>query len=408
MDAWEPNPNDTGLMDPAYYHWHASLICGDDVENIKVLGPGSIDGAALTRSSKVEHGAGDKAVALKRCRGVEIVNLNILEGGHYAILATGCVNLRIDNVSIKTSRDGLNLAECTDVLVANSHINSVRYAGGKPAGGDDAIKLGSDLSLGAAQPSERIIVRNCCLASGCNALQFGTETVGSFRAIRFENIRILMAGKAGIGITSNDGSVIDDVSYSNISMEKTLVPFFIKLANVARVPPGTYKQGAIRNVKFENIRCTDAWSAIRGAEMASVIWGKPDNLVENLEFRNVQMTAKGGHSLAEASLDPKDNDEKFPQNLGKLPAYSWYVRNAKNIRFLGCDFGFEKSDERPAIVIDKTEGVTFEGTTLAGDSHSSARIVRRNGATFTNRESTSIDRQHSATSSGQHGSVKSA
>jgi polygalacturonase len=125
----------------------------------------------------------------------------------------------IDNVTIKTNRDGLNLSQCRDVEVVHCHINTVRYEDGHPAGGDDAIKLGSDLSLGKARPSENITIRNCFLASGCNALQFDTETIGSFKNIRIENIRIMRAGKAGINITSNDGSVIDGVHYKDITIE---------------------------------------------------------------------------------------------------------------------------------------------------------------------------------------------
>ena len=211
MNAWEPNPNDKGLMDPAYYHWQASLIWGENLKNVKIYGPGTLEGAALTRSSKVKKGTGDKGIALKLCKNVEIRNLNIEKGGHYAILATGCEDVLIDNVTINTGRDGLNLSQCKDVLVANCHIDAVRYEDGRPAGGDDAIKLGSDLSLGKARPCENITVRNCFLASGCNTLQFGTETIGSFKNIRFENIRILRAGKAGISITSNDGSVPDGI-----------------------------------------------------------------------------------------------------------------------------------------------------------------------------------------------------
>ncbi|MHC4464109.1 MAG: glycosyl hydrolase family 28-related protein, partial [Planctomycetota bacterium] len=209
MDPWEPNPNDKGLMDPAYYHWGASLIWGKNLENVKIYGPGTLDGTALTRSSKVKKGAGDKGIALKLCKNVEIRNLNIVKGGHYAILATGCEDVLIDNVTINTGRDGFNLSQCKDVLVANCHIDAIRYEDGHPAGGGDAIKLGSDLSLGKARPCENITVRNCFLASGCNTLQFGTENIGLFKNIRFENIRILRVGKAGISITSNDGSVFD-------------------------------------------------------------------------------------------------------------------------------------------------------------------------------------------------------
>jgi len=190
MDPWEPNPNDKGLMDSAYYHWEASLIWGKNIENVKIVGPGTLDGAALTRSSNVPKGIGDKGIALKLCKNVEIRNLNILQGGHYAILATGCEDMLIDNVTIKTSRDGINLSQCKDVQVVHCHIDAVQYEDGYPVGSGDTIKLGSDLSLDKARPSENITIRSCFLASECNTLQFGMETVGAYRNIRFENIRI--------------------------------------------------------------------------------------------------------------------------------------------------------------------------------------------------------------------------
>ena len=380
MNPWEPNPNDKGLMDPAYYHWEASLIWGKNLENVKIYGPGTLDGSALTRSSKVPKGTGDKAIALKLCKNVEIRNLKIEKGGHYAILATGCENLLVDNVTIKTDRDGLNLSQCRDVVVSNCHIDAVRYEDGRPAGGDDAIKLGSDLSLGKARPCENITVRNCYLASGCNTIQFGTETVGSFKNIRFENITIRRAGKAGISITSNDGSVIDGITYKDIRMEKTFVPIFIKLSDVARVPKGTYKRGAIRNVTFENITATDCFSYFKNRDMPSVIWGKPGSPIENIEFTNVGITSKGGHPASEAYLDPPENSERFPRKVGALPAYALYLRHVKNICFTDCSFGFEKNDNRPAMVVDDGINARLDKCYLQEGSNCDSRIVTRNGA----------------------------
>ena len=384
MNAWEPNPNDKGLMDPAYYHWEASLIWGKNLENVKIYGPGTLDGSTLTRSSKVPNGTGDKGIALKLCKNVEIRNLNIKKGGHYAILATGCKDVLVDNVTIKTDRDGLNLSQCADVIVSNCRIDAVRYADGYPAGGDDAIKLGSDLSLGKARPCENITVRNCYLASGCNTLQFGTETVGSFKNIRFENITIRRAGKAGISITSNDGSVIDGVSYKDIKMEKTFVPIFIKLSDVARVPEGTYKRGSIRNVTFENIAATDCFSYFKNRQMPSVIWGKPGNPVENITFKNVRIIEKGGHSTSEASFDPVENNERFPRKVGAIPAYALYLRHVKNVSCTGCDFKFEKNDDRPAMVVDDGIDVTLDTCYLQKGSKCDSSIVSRNGAKIVN------------------------
>jgi len=117
-------------------HW--SFFRGFKYDDWRGGRPGTLDGAALTRSSKVKKGTGDKGIALKLCGNIEIRNLNIREGGHYAILATGCEDMLIDNVTIKTSRDGLNLSQCKDVLVVHCHIDAVRYEDGHPAGGGDA------------------------------------------------------------------------------------------------------------------------------------------------------------------------------------------------------------------------------------------------------------------------------
>ena len=55
-------------MDPAYYHWEASLIWGKNLEKVKIYGPGTLDGSSLTKSSKVPDGKGDKAIALMLCK----------------------------------------------------------------------------------------------------------------------------------------------------------------------------------------------------------------------------------------------------------------------------------------------------------------------------------------------------
>jgi polygalacturonase len=333
---------------------------------------------ALTRSSKVPAAIGDKAIALKQCRGVEIRNLNIQQGGHYAILATGCQDMLVDNVKIDTPRDGLDVMQCRNVTISNCHINAVRYADGQPAGGDDAIKFGSDLSLGQALPSENITVRDCFLSSGCNTLQFGSEMIGPFRDFRFENIRILLAGKAGIGITSNDGSIIDGIRCKNITMEETFVPIFLKVSDVARVPAGSYQRGAIRNVSFENITATECFSSTRKGEMPSVIWGKPGSPIENVSFKNIRITAKGGHPVAEAALNPQENDERFPQNVGALPAYAWYLRHVNKIHFVDCAFSFKTDDGRPALVVDDGNDVRLEACKLEQGPESTKPVDNRN------------------------------
>jgi polygalacturonase len=64
-------------------------------------------------------------------------------------------------------------------------------------GGDDALVLKSDYSVGRVLPVYNVIVRNSRISSnGCNALNFGSETVGDFSNITWENIVVEGAGGA--------------------------------------------------------------------------------------------------------------------------------------------------------------------------------------------------------------------
>jgi len=67
-DAAEPNQWDK-FQDFGHSHWHNSLIWGDGLENVSIVGEGLITGKALVRE---RGGGGDKAIALKLCRNVTL------------------------------------------------------------------------------------------------------------------------------------------------------------------------------------------------------------------------------------------------------------------------------------------------------------------------------------------------
>ena len=94
---------------------------------------------------------------------------------------------------------------------------------------DDAFALKSECSLGKALPTENITVRDSSFsASIANAIQIGSETWGNFENISWSNIRILGGAKSGIGIQMNDGAVIKNLSYDNITLTNTSFPIFIR------------------------------------------------------------------------------------------------------------------------------------------------------------------------------------
>jgi polygalacturonase len=125
-DLAEPNawPD---YQDFGHSHWHNSLIWGEGLENIGILGPGLIWGRGLSKGYgpgpvAEEAGVANKAIALKNCRNVTLRDVSMLHGGHFAILATGVDNLTIDNLKIDTNRDGIDIDCCRNVHVSNCSI----------------------------------------------------------------------------------------------------------------------------------------------------------------------------------------------------------------------------------------------------------------------------------------------
>src|ERR1041384_7024116 len=171
-DLPEPNQWDQ-YQDFGHSHWRNSLIWGENLENIAILGPGKIWGKGLVRSGgqsrtneqndalgnapsdpragpfgypnprdAVEKGWGNKSISLKLCRNVIIRDITIFHGGHFAILATGGDNLTIDNVKIDTNRDGIDVDACKNVRISNCTVNSPF---------DDGICPKSSFALGYAR-----------------------------------------------------------------------------------------------------------------------------------------------------------------------------------------------------------------------------------------------------------------
>ncbi len=160
-----------GYQDGGHCFFHNSLIWGENLTNVFITGNGMINGGGLVRSDKpldemvgfdhfnpphtnAEPGIrlGNKAIALKLCRNVLIRDVTIFHGGHFAILVTGCDNLTVDNVTMDTDRDGIDIDCCRNTMVSNCRINSPN---------DDGLCPKSTYALGEWRPTENLTIVNC-------------------------------------------------------------------------------------------------------------------------------------------------------------------------------------------------------------------------------------------------------
>ncbi len=359
FDAAESNPYST-YQDYGHSHFHDSLIWGEGLTNVSIAGSGVISGNGNLTSGNPGAGQADKALTLVMCGNVSITGVTITSAGHFGILADACTNMLVANAQILNAyanqhRDSFNLVDSSDVIVSNCVIQ----------GSDDAMVLKSDYALGRTIGGNDIHIMDCqILSTENNATQFGSETVGPFTDVTWSNLQLGAAGKAGIGITSQDGSVIDGVTYDNITMSNCACPIFIKLDYRTGYTPNP-SVGSISNISINNVTAVNSFyynrtntSTLNGYFDTNTMAEIP---IENIAFSNVNLSNPGGNLASAITNDPVENQDWQPQDFGKWPCYGWYIRYANTISYTNCQVHFVSNDDRPAVVADMAANLWFDG-----------------------------------------------
>ena len=372
-DLAESNAPWEAYQDFGHNHWHNSLMWGEGLENVAIVGSGVIWGKGLSRGwdvePRAEHpGAGNKAIALKNCRNVLLRDFAILRGGHFGILATGVDNFTIDNLTIDTNRDGMDIDCCRNVHVSNCTVNSPW---------DDAICLKSSYALGYARATEMVTITNCTVTgnfqegavldgsfrrfsadekvSRTGRIKFGTESNGGFKNIAISNC--VFDGCRGLAIETVDGGIIEDVSVTNLTMRDIReAPIFLRLGARMRGPEGI-PVGVIRRVNISNVVCTTA----AGQKISSIVAGIPGHPIEDVRILDVTILHQGGGTTSEAALRPPENEQKYPEPnmFGVTPSQGFFVRHVNGLEMSGVKIEATAPDVRPAFVLEDVQGADF-------------------------------------------------
>jgi polygalacturonase len=366
-----PEPNEWGerfhYQDFGHSHWQNSLIWGIGLHDISILGPGLIHGKGLNNGFELASGqykdggpgSGNKAIALRDCRNVTLRDFSILHGGHFGILATGVNNLTIDNLRIDTNRDGMDIDCCLNVRVAHCSVNSPW---------DDGICLKASYGLGALRPCNNITISDCYVTGGYDEgtlldgrfkrselsykshhmgrIKLGTESNGDFKNIAITNC--VFDDCMGIAIESVDGSHIEDVVISNITMRHVAgSPVFIRLGNRAR-GPNQPPVGTIRRISIDNLVASDA-----DGRYGSIVSGIPGHPVEDLRLSNIRIEQAGGGGADLVGTTPPEAEAKYPEPtmFGSMPSYGFFLRHVAGVEMSHVKIGFASPEARPAFAL---------------------------------------------------------
>ncbi|HEX7571253.1 MAG TPA: glycoside hydrolase family 28 protein, partial [Verrucomicrobiae bacterium] len=292
-----------GYQDGGHCYFHNSLIWGENLTNVFISGNGLINGGGLVRSDGILDRMvgfnkfdppmtdaapavrlGNKAIALKLCRNVLIRDVTIFHGGHFAILVTGCDNLTVDNVTMDTDRDGIDIDCCRNTMVSNCRVNS-------PS--DDGICPKSTYALGELRPTENLTIVNCQVSgfvegtlidgtmkpakNGTGRIKFGTEASGGFRNCAVANCTFRSC--RGLALEEVDGGILDNITINNLTMMDVRGYAIYITTGKRNRTPGVTTNSRMRNILISNV-IADGVDKMSGIQ----IMGLPEQPIEGVRL----------------------------------------------------------------------------------------------------------------------------
>ncbi len=366
MKAYDESESFGGFpeyQDGGHTYFHNSLIWADGAENVSITGRGMIDGQGLTkkdteRAGNVQGGSigtGDKAIALKQCRNILIRDITIFRGGHFAIIITGCERGTIDNVTVDTNRDGIDIDCCKYITVVNTKVNT-------PS--DDAIVLKSSYALKKAVACEHILITNC-LVTGyklgtfldgtyvpekvnwvCGRIKLGTESNGGYRNITISNCTCMWS--SGLAFEEVDQGRMENITVSNISMSHVHhYPIYITTGCRNRGPKDVTQPSSARDIYINNVVADDCDSLC-----SIIITGMEGEPIRNVSLSDIRIQYRGGGKKTDKPYREQGTNYPEPRWAGPTPAYGLFARHVDGLYLRNVRFELMRPDERPDIVLD--------------------------------------------------------
>ncbi|MFN8009430.1 MAG: glycosyl hydrolase family 28 protein [Terriglobia bacterium] len=222
----------------------ASLIFGENLEDISIEGRGTVNGQAVYewRADDIEDVFLREAKRLMLAQGksilrpfpkghpartifphlvwlgdsknIRITGVSFIDSPSWTMAFHACEQIVIDGIYMRTKldeavwADGIDFDGCKEARIANSTIET----------GDDCIVFISGDFWGPPRICENITVTNCRLSSSANAIKFSEGNVKGVRNVVVDNC-VISDDSSGFAFLASDGGFVSDVVISNITME---------------------------------------------------------------------------------------------------------------------------------------------------------------------------------------------
>lgn len=351
---------------------HYALITAHNAKNISIIGKGTIDGQGsafklFSRKKPDKYKNRPYLIWFSKCSNITLRDVTLRNSGFWMQYYLCCDDVNIDGIRVfnhsNKNNDMIDIDGCHNVTITKVVGDS----------DDDGITLKSTCQ----RKNENITISDCILSSHCNALKLGTESTGGFRNVTISNIIIkpskvktVLSGSAegisGISLEVADGGLMENIILSNIIVDSTEVPLFVRLCNRGRkyfTDASEPEIGSIRHIQINGLKCFGI------SPIGCSITGIPNGIVEDITLTNCSFDCFGDIRENMNQHLVLEMEKEYPEstNFGILPSYGLYIRHCKGVNLYNVQFNLRNQDSRPAIICEDVNGLQYDNLMLSGE-----------------------------------------
>lgn len=326
----------------------ASLITGINVENVNIVGEGTIDGNAQNSDWWNNHrviriACRPHDIFLNNCKNINIIGLTIKNSPSWTIHPFYSKQLMFCNLNIMApsdspNTDGCNPESCSDVLIIGNVFTV----------GDDCIALKSgkiEMVKEHYQPCNKIIITNCLMQKGHGAVVFGSEMSSGITDVKVSKC-VFKGTDRGLRIKTRRGrgnkAIINNVDFDNILMDEVKNPLVINMFYFCDPDGKTdYVQSKekkdiddrtphLGKFHFKNMICHNTKIS------AGFFYGLPEAPIEEIKLENIKV-----------DYQKNENFETPAMMLGveKVNCLGFYFNNVDRIVIKNVQLNGQSSEE---------------------------------------------------------------
>ena len=266
------------------------LVIIDSAENVRIEGPGIIDGNGETFWQDYEKDAQGNMVAPRwimakekkvsplievvNSRDIRVKDIHIKTGGGWNLHFHNCERIVVDGIQIvnnlySPNSDGIDITGCSDVIISNCYIKTC----------DDAICLKTTPD---SKECRRVTVTNCIIETLCVGLKMGcNESFKDMSDVTFSNCVVNKSSRA-VGLYVREGAHYENIVIDNI-VANTNAPLIFNrpIQIMVERRDSSSPLGSIKNVSISNFICKTEGRILLTAEEGAI--------VENIFLHNITL-----------------------------------------------------------------------------------------------------------------------